>query len=156
MDNFFNYISEQLRQEDIEIWFNSHNIIPEKMELYYDFSVSIHKLIIETYLGDDDGGYDETKVSMTDEDKTKHFDWCWDKTVDSFNSENIIFNKRGEHYEYFQSFFTEIYYNQPDKNIKDSINIFFRDVFDLDKPFTQSDLDMILNIYRSLDKNLVL
>jgi hypothetical protein len=93
---------------------------------------------------------------MTDEDKTKHFDWCWDKTVDSFNSENIIFNKRGEHYEYFQSFFTEIYYNQPDKNIKDSINIFFRDVFDLDKPFTQSDLDMILNIYRSLDKNLVL
>ena len=30
------------------------------------------------------------------------------------------------------------------------------DVFDLDKPFTQSDLDMILNIYRSLDKNLVL
>jgi hypothetical protein len=29
-------------------------------------------------------------------------------------------------------------------------------VFDLEKPFTQSDLDMILNIYRSLDKNLVL
>ena len=47
-------------------------------------------------------------------------------------------------------------YNQVDKKIKDSINVFFRDVFDLEKPFTQSDLDMILNIYRSLDKNLVL
>ena len=88
MDNFFNYISKQLKQEDIEIWFNINNIIPEKMELYYDFSISIHKLILETYLGDDDG-FNETKVSMTEEDKNKHFDWCWDKTIDSFNLENI-------------------------------------------------------------------
>jgi len=155
MDNFFNYISKQLKQEDIEIWFNINNIIPEKMELYYDFSVSIHKLILETYLSDDDG-FNETKVLMTEEDKVNHFDWCWDKTIDSFNLENIVFNKRGDHYEYFQSFFSEIYYNQSDNKIKNSISVFFRDVFDLDKPFTQSDLDMILNIYRSLDKNLVL
>jgi hypothetical protein len=125
------------------------------MELYYDFSVSIHKLILETYLGDDDG-FDETKVSMSDEDKNNHFDWCWDKTIESFKMENITFNQRGEHYDHFQSFFFEIYYDQTDKKIKDSINVFFRDVFDLDKPFTQSDLDMILNIYRSLNKNLVL
>jgi len=155
MDNFFNYISKQLKQEDIEVWFNINNIIPEKMELYYDFSVSIHKLILETYLGDDDG-FNETKVLMSEEDKVNHFDWCWDKTIDSFNLENIVFNKRGEHYEYFQSFFSEIYYNQSDNKIKNSISVFFRDVFDLDKPFTQSDLDMILNIYRSLDKNLVI
>jgi hypothetical protein len=34
------------------------------------------------------------------------------------------------------------------------IKSFFEDLFDLKKPFTKSDLDMLTDLYKSLDKNL--
>ena len=38
--------------------------------------------------------------------------------------------------------------------IKDQIGVFFEDLFDLKKPFTKSDIDMLTDLYKSLDKNL--
>ena len=98
MDNFFNYITQTIKPEDVDIWFRINNIISEKMELYYDFSFSLYYLILETYLGEEDN-INETKIVMSNEDKQKHFDWCWDKTINNFNKENIVFNDKGEHYE---------------------------------------------------------
>ena len=151
-NNFFNYITKQLNKEEVDIWFRINNIIPEKMELYYDFCNSLYLKITETYLGDSDIG--ETKISMTDEDKENHFNWCWKKVLEDFQKEEIIFEEDGDHYLYFKIFFDEIFYKQDDKKIRDSIDIFFRDVFDFDKTFTRSYLDMILEIYNNLDKNL--
>ena len=51
MDNFFNYITKNLEIEEVDIWFKANNIIPEKMELYYDLSYSLYLLIQKTYLG---------------------------------------------------------------------------------------------------------
>jgi hypothetical protein len=96
----------------------------------------------------------ETKITLSEEDKTKHFDWCWNKTIDNFKKENLIFENEGEHYEYFKSFFEEIFYNQKEKVVRDSINNFFDDLFNLNKPFTKSDLDMISSIYKLLDKSM--
>lgn len=141
-----------MTQEDVDIWFRVNNIIPEKMELYYDFSFSLYQLIIETYLGDDNNG--ETKLLLNDEDKKNHFEWCWDQTIKNFKKEEIVFNKKGEHYEYFLNFFTDIFYNQNEIKIKNSIGTFFKDLFDRNKSFTKSDLDMISAIYKSLDKNM--
>jgi hypothetical protein len=138
--------------EDVDIWFKVNNIIPEKMDLYYDFSFSLYYLILDTYLGDEKNN--ETKITLSDEDKIKHFEWCWDKTIDNFKKEEITFNRKGDHYDYFLSFFTEIFYNQKESKIKDSIGVFFNDLFDRKKPFTKSDLDMISSIYKSLDKNM--
>ena len=138
--------------EDVDIWFKVNNIIPEKMDLYYDFSFSLYYLILDTYLGDEKNN--ETKITLSDEDKIKHFEWCWDKTIDNFKKEEIAFNRKGDHYDYFLSFFTEIFYNQKESKIKDSIGVFFNDLFDRKKPFTKSDLDMISSIYKSLDKNM--
>lgn len=138
--------------EDVDIWFKVNNIIPEKMDLYYDFSFSLYYLILETYLGDEKNN--ETKITLSDEDNIKHFEWCWDKTIDNFKKEEITFNRKGDHYDYFLSFFTEIFYNQKESKIKDSIGVFFNDLFDRKKPFTKSDLDMISSIYKSLDKNM--
>lgn len=152
MENFFNYLSKNLDQEEVDIWFNANNIIPEKLELYYDFTISLYNLIIDTYLGENMDS--ETKVVLSDDDNKKHFDWCWKKTVDNFSKEGLEFNQSGDHYDYFKSFFDEIYYKQDNKNIKDSIGKFFSDVFDREKPFTRSDMDMIYTIYKSLDKNL--
>lgn len=154
MENFFNYIAKPMTQEDVDIWFKINNIIPEKLELYYDFSHSLYDLILTTYLGDDD--ISDTRVNITEEDKVNHFDWCWNQTLDNFNKEEIFFSKRGDHYDYFLSFYTDIFYNQKESKIKGSIGTFFKDLFDRNKAFTKSDLDMILAIYKSLDKNMSL
>jgi hypothetical protein len=144
-----------MKPEDVDIWFRINNIIPEKMDLYYDFTFSLYYLIVETYLGDDESG-SETKINMTDDDKRNHFQWCWKKTIENFNKEGIIFNHDGEHLDYFMDFFMEIFYNQKEDKIKKSIGTFFSDVFDRRKPFTKSDLDMISSIYKSLDKNMTI
>ena len=68
-------------------------------------------------------------------------------------------------YEYFeladfiphvQTIFNEIYYTQNKDIIRNSIDAFFNDLFNRDKSFTQVDLDLVFNIYKSLDKNVVL
>jgi hypothetical protein len=154
MTNFFNYITKNIDPEQVDTWFRSNYIIPEKMELYYDFSYSIFLLIKTTYLGSLNNK-NETNIEMTDEDNQKHFDWCWKKTIENFKKENINFTLDGEHYDYFLSLFSEIYYNQNSEDIKNSIDIFFNDLFNREKAFTQVDLDLIYNIYKSLDKNLI-
>jgi hypothetical protein len=155
MDNFFNYITQPIKPEDVDIWFRVNNIIPEKMDLYYDFTFSLYYLIIETYLGHDEMT-SVTKIIISDEDKKNHFEWCWEKTINNFNKESVVFNDKGEHYDYFLEFFMEIFYNQKDDKIRLSISTFFNDIFDRKKPFTKSDLDMVSNIYKSLDKNMTL
>ena len=76
--------------------------------------------------------------------------------LENFNKESILFNDKGEHLDYFLDFFVEIFYDQKEDKIKNSIGTFFSDVFDRKKPFTKSDLDMISSIYKSLDKNILL
>jgi hypothetical protein len=155
MDNFFNYITKNLNPEDVDTWFRANNIISEKMELYYDFSYSLYLLIKGTYLGSKNEK-NETLVKMTDEDDINHFDWCWKKTVENFKKESIIFRIDGDHYKYFFTLFDEIFYKQEKEQIRESIDVFFNDLFNKDKPFTQVDLDLIYNIYKSLDNNLII
>ena len=155
MDNFFNYITKNLEIEEVDIWFKANNIIPEKMELYYDLSYSLYLLIQKTYLGNGENNK-ETKVEMSEEDNTKHFNWCWSKTIENFNKENIKFQNDGDHYDYFFSLFNELYYKQNKETIRNSIDVFFLDLFNREKPFTQVDLDLIYNIYKTLNKNLVM
>jgi len=153
MENFFNYITKPLNPEDVDLWFRINNIIPEKLELFSDFSHSLNLIICDTYLGEELKS-NETKITLTEDDKNSHFNWCWNKTIDNFKKENLIFENEGEHYEYFKSFFEEIFYNQKEKVVRDSINNFFDDLFNLNKPFTKSDLDMISSIYKLLDKSM--
>ena len=65
-----------------------------------------------------------------------------------------ILAKKNEHFDYFKSFFDEIFYNQKDEKIRKSIGSFFSDLFDTKKPFTKSDIDMISSIYKMLDKHM--
>lgn len=154
MDNFFNYVTKPLNPEDVDVWFRANNIIPEKLELYSDFSLTLYHIIKETYLGDEDSQSNETKTVMDHEDNSKHFLWCWNKTIENFEKEEIKFNQQGDHFEYFKDFFNQIFYEQKEKKIKESIEIFFNETFDINRPFTKSDLDMISTIYKNLDRNL--
>jgi len=152
MENFFNYISKPLLPEEVDLWFTSNNIIPEKLELYSDFTHSLNNLIFNTYLGE--SSINETKITLSESDDRNHFEWCWNRTIDNFSKESIGFDKDGEHFDYFESFFGETFYNQKDTKVKSSIGVFFTDLFNNDKTFTKSDLDMITTIYKLLDKYL--
>ena len=154
MENLFNYISKQVDPEEVDIWFKVNNIIPEKMELYYDFCHSLFDLMISTYLGGSPTST-ETGVVMNEDDNHNHFMWCWNKNIENFKKEEIPFNNEGEHLDYIYSLFNEVFYTQQREEIRNSINDFFGDLFNREKPFTQVDLDLVYNIYKSLDKNIM-
>ena len=98
-----------------------HNMNYEKIELYGDISKSLTTIIMDTYLGDNSS---ETKIMLSDEDNRSHFDWCWKKMIEDFRKENIIIKSKGDHKEYFESFFMDTFYNQSRESIKHSINKF--------------------------------
>ncbi len=153
MENFFNYITKPIPPEDVEVWFRVNNIILEKLELYSDFSHSLNSLISQTYLGQNTIS-NETKIILSDKDNLNHFDWCWKKTIENFKKENINFHLKGSHYDYFESFYDEIFYHQKEEKVRLSVGEFFTDLFNLDKTFTKSDLEMILMIYKVLNNSL--
>ena len=155
MENLFNYISKQVDPEEVDIWFKVNNIIPEKMELYYDFCYSLFSLMVSTYLGGTPET-SETGVIMNDDDNLQHFRWCWSRNIENFKREDIDFNNEGEHFDYFYSLFSEVFYSQKREEIRNSINDFFDDLFNREKPFTQVDLDLVYNLYKSLDKNILI
>jgi hypothetical protein len=92
---------------------------------------------------------------LSQEDKLTHFDWCWKKTLDNFSKENIEFNVKGEHREYYEKFFMDLFYNAENKTISENIVNFFQELFDEEKMFTKSDLDMLTEIYKLLNKNIL-
>ena len=151
MENFFNWMSKVIPEEEVNVWFSVHNMIYEKIDVFGDIFKSLNQTIDDTYLGYD---YSETKITLTQEDKKLHFEWCWDKTIENFNKENIKIKKNGEHKDYFEKFYFESFYDQPDLNVKNNISKFIEDVFDLQKKFTKSDLDILTELYKLMDKNL--
>jgi len=153
MENFYNYITKVVPSDEVDIWMKVNNIIPEKMELFSDFSQSLYDLMRITYLGESLNSH-ETNISLTEEDNKKHFEWCWNKTIENFKKEKLFFDFEGEHYDYFNTFFKDIFYYQKEEKIKNSVKFFFSELFDIKKPFTKSDLDMINVLYKILDKSL--
>jgi hypothetical protein len=47
----------------------------------------------------------------------------------------------------------DTFYNHPDSSIKKSIPNFLFEVFDVDKPFSKSDLDILTEFYKMLEKS---
>jgi len=143
-------MSKPIPPDEVEIWFNVHNIIPEKIELYGDVFKSLNFIINDTYLGDD---YKETKIILSKEDNHSHFEWCWKNLVEQFRKENIKIKTEGKHKEYFKSFFDDTFYNQPEKSVKKAIPSFLLEVFDLNQPFSKSDLDILTELYKLMEQN---
>ena len=150
MENFFNWMAKPLPKDEIIIWFNIHNMTYEKIELYGDIFKSLNQIIVDTYLGDD---ISVTKIILSDEDKTSHFEWCWKKMINDFRRENISIKYDGEHKEYFKSFYMETFYNQKENSVKESIPKFLKDIFDVHYIYSKSDLDLLTELYKLIEKN---
>lgn len=151
MENFFNWLIMPIPNDEVVVWFSINNMSYEKIDLYGDISKSLTRIIMDTYLGDD---ISETKITLTDEDNKSHFDWCWSKLVEDFKKENININHNGEHKDYFESFFMDIYYNQKDKSVKGSIDKFLNEIFDTEITYSKSDLDLLTDLYKMMEKNI--
>jgi hypothetical protein len=107
-------------------------------------------------LGDSHGDSKETKIGMTQEEKSSHFNWCWNKTVENFEKENIKFIFNEEDMDYFQSFFFEVFYNQDDGQVRNELETFFTQLFDRKRLSTKSDLEMYTDVYKTMERSLKL
>jgi hypothetical protein len=154
MGRFFDWLAKPMDKEDINAWYLANNITPELTELFRDFCFSFLNLLKETYLGDDFSDNKETKVGMTTDQKKEHFKWCWNKTILNFNKESIDFKFNENDAEFFESFFFEVFYNQPDQKIKEQIDNFFRQIFDKSSNKTKSDIEIFTDIYKVLERSL--
>ena len=152
MENFYNWMSMPVPFSEVEIWFSVHNMIPERIELFGVVFTSLAYSIIDTYFGEDNY---ETKVVMSESDKKNHFDWCWDKLIKDFENENILIDSDGEHKEYLWNFFLDSFYTQPQVNIREAIPEFIEELFNLEKPFAKSDLDILTELYKTLQNKVI-
>jgi hypothetical protein len=143
-------MAKPLPKDEIIIWFNIHNMTYEKIELYGDIFKSLNQIIVDTYLGDD---ISVTKIILSYDDKISHFEWCWKKMINDFRRENILIKYDGEHKEYFKSFYIDTFYNQKEDSVKKSIPKFLREIFDVDYMYSKSDLDLLTELYKLIEKN---
>jgi hypothetical protein len=150
MENFFNWMVKPVPEDEVVIWFNINNMHYEKIELFGDIFKSLYMIINETYLGDETS---ETKIILSNEDKKNHFDWCWNKMIENFKKENVIINPNGKHKDYLESFYVETFYSPTDK-LKESIPSFLTQIFDINIPFSKSDLEILTELYKLLEKNI--
>jgi hypothetical protein len=153
-DRFFKWLSEPMKPEDVLIWNMTHNIIPELTDLFKDYCFSFYHLIRNTYLGDSYHDANETRIGMTEKDKLEHYQWCWNKTVDNFKKENIVFKFSKDDYEYFQEFFFEVFYNQEDEIMREALDDFMKQLFNRKRPTSKSDLEMFTDVYKTLERSL--
>jgi hypothetical protein len=130
----------------IDIWYKANNITHEKTELFHDFAFSLFTIIQNTYLGDD--------VTDTDIDKISHFDWCWNRVIDDFEKERISFERTGIHYDYFWSFFYDAFYFEETREDTSKVEQFFSNIFNLTAKKTKSELDMLGDLYKILEKSI--
>jgi hypothetical protein len=91
---------------------------------------------------------------MTEEDKLKHYKWCWEKTIENFKKENITFNFSENDYEYFKEFFFEVFYNQEDELMREALDDFMKQLFNRKRPTSKSDLEMFTDVYKTLERSL--
>jgi len=145
LKNFIEYFSKKLSLSDLDKLNTQNKINSNRVELYYDFIISLTYIIDQTYLGDD--------FIKNNDDIKSHFKWCWLKNIDNFKQEKFLFSKFGVHYYYCFDYFYQIYYksNKNDDLINEIIK-FWYSIFTLNEMKTMSDYDIFIEIYKIYDK----
>lgn len=147
------WTNKALTDEEFDLWYRSNNIVYEKFLLFGDFMQSLFRLMKTTYLGDKNV-VTETTITLTKEEQIGHFLWCWGRIVDNFKKEGIFFNYEGEHRDFCQSLFTEVFYNDQIGDSDEVLTVFFGGLFDPEIVFSKFDINFSLEMYRLFEKNL--
>lgn len=146
-NSFLGYINNPMSKEDIMLFYRENNIKYEKCELYCDFALSLIITIFDTYMGDE--------VTNLD-DQFKHFEWSWKKTILNFVEEGLDFEDNIL-YQYFLEFMLEVYYpiiNKKELVIDKKICNLWVNIFDYHKTKTNSDIDVLIEIYQIFNSSL--
>ena len=107
---FIKYITTPLTKEEMQLLYKANNINYDKCKLYYDFIITLNKLVTGTFLGDD--------VINKEGDIKNHFSWCISKIFNNFKKEKIIFDDTINIEEYFYNT-KESFYRGGNMNVKD-------------------------------------
>ena len=144
--DFIEYISKKMERDDLHLLYRINNITKEIIELFYDFVYSLNELVITTYLGDD--------ITSKDE-RTKHFNWCWEKVIEGFKKEGIYFITVTELYNYFSTFYEESFYEEKIKTTRKSSKLksFWTDLFSFNKVKTMSEYESLLELYKIFNRS---
>jgi len=141
-----NYINKPMSKESIGILYATNGIRYDKCELFNDFILSLLMLIFDTYMGDD---------IMTPSDQEAHFKWCWNKNIENFKSEGIDIGNY-QVYNYFIDFMYDVYYPIAKKDeIEAKLLKLWSFIFDYNNIKSKSDIDTMIDVYKSLDFSLV-
>ena len=144
---FIKYITTSLTYEEMHLLYKANNVKYDKCELYYDFIITLNKLVVETFLGDD--------VISDEEDIKNHFNWCIETVLNNFKEENIIFDNVVDLKSYFYYFYIELFYNINNKSDSlEKLNKLPILSFDYNRIKTRSDMDVQLELYRIFEKSL--
>ena len=141
---FMNYISTPLTYEQMHLLYRANNIKYEKCELFHDFIKSVNKIIYKTYLGQE--------YISNEKEMIQHFNWCVDKVLSDFIEENIIFQDSSQIKEYFYFFYEELFYKR-NEGI-DKLNKLANLSFNYHRLKSRSDIDVLIELYKLLDKSL--
>ena len=68
----------------------------------------------------------------------------------------IILNENGTHYKYLKIFYFDIFYNKIDGINHLAIKSFIKELFDIEGTYSKADLQILTEIYKLLDNNLVI
>lgn len=140
------FISPENYKQQIDIWYRAYNISHDKIELFYDFLISLYDLIDNTYMG--------VELMYSEENQKSHFYWCFNRIIDDFKKEKIDFKDKGDCQEYLWNFFLEAYYINKINNKFIKIKDYFNKLFDLNYVKTRTELDIFIEIYKLFDQNL--
>ena len=148
-NQFLEYVTTPLTSDEGDMWIKMPSISLEKCNLFFDFICSLYTLVTDTYLGEE--------VINSDSQKVGHFKWCWNKNIENFAAENINFKSEGDHYEYFWHFFSESFYSEGGKVIiTEKMDDYMKKLFELHVEKTKSDLDVLTDIYKVIDKSIII
>lgn len=143
---FIEYVTRELSMENVIQLYRSYNIIPERIELYLDFVGALNNIVFKTYPGAD---------VMTDSISNAHFNWCWEKTIDSFNKEGVGFKKEDKILrKYLWDYLHENFYNIEGEIRKESLAAHWEQILTYSNVKTRSDIDTMVEIYRLFERNL--
>ena len=143
------YITTPLSDDSIAILYSTNNVKFDRVNLYLDFILSLLHITFDTYLGDD---------ITNKNDQIKHFDWCWNKNIDNFKNESIVFGDYSDLKNYFKEFMLEVFYDLDSKEnnpyVHNNIINLWAHIFNYNGIKSRADVDSFIEIYNIFDKSL--
>jgi len=146
VDKFLKYMQRPLLLPELDLIYTSNNIVFERVDVYRDFILTLNNLILTSYLGDE---------HTNEEDRIKHFNWCWNDVSNKLAYGNISFKNNKDAYVYFINFYFDTFYDIEEKDeivLLNNLHEVWSSIFDYNIEKPRTDLDTFLTLYRVFEK----